>query len=161
MIREVNGSDALHICRIYNYYISNSTATFEEEEINEREITKRISETIEKYPWIVNEDNGIVNGYAYCSSWKRRSAYLHTAEVTVYVDREYFGKGIGSKLLKELIEEAREKKIHALLGGIALPNEGSIALFEKFGFEKVGELKQVGYKFNKWISVGYWEKVIL
>ena len=60
-----------------------------------------------------------------------------------------------------LIKELNQTNIHAVIGGISLPNEGSVALHEKFGFEKIAQFKEVGYKFEKWIDVGYWEKIIL
>ncbi|MEO8209220.1 MAG: N-acetyltransferase family protein [bacterium] len=160
MIRNVNYSDIARICEIYNYYIKNTTTTFEETEVGELEIEKRINEIITNYTWIVFEDSGETVGYAYASKWKERTAYRHSAESSIYLNKDYFGKGIGKKLLSRLIEEVQTKDIHTLIGAIALPNKASIELYEKLDFKKVAHFKEVGYKFGRWIDVGYWEKII-
>lgn len=160
MIRNVKESDALQISEIYNHYIRNTTITFEEAETDEDEIIRRIKDVTEKFPWIVNEEDGIINGYAYAGRWKERSAYRYSAENTVYVHKDHSGKGIGKMLLKELIVELKKKGIHSILAGIALPNEASIVLHEKCGFIRCGILRQVGFKFGKWVDVGYWEKIL-
>lgn len=160
MIREVIESDIPFIKVIYNHYIKNTHVTFEENEIDDEETGKRIKEIAQDYPWIVYEEKGQVTGYAYASRWKARAAYKFSAEITVYLEKNNFGRGLGSKLLEELIQRTKEKNLHCLIGGIALPNQASIALFEKFGFTKCAEFKEVGYKFGKWIDVGYWQKVM-
>jgi L-amino acid N-acyltransferase YncA len=160
MIRDVSLSDAEEICDIYNEYIKNTIITFEEEPVSVEEMKKRIKEVIRNYPWIVYEENGKVVGYAYAARWKVRSAYKHTVECTFYLEQNYTGKGIGSKLSEELIKSLKEKSIHSVIYGIALPNDASIALSEKFGFTKIGHFKEVGYKFDRWIDVGYWELLL-
>lgn len=160
MIRNVKESDALQICEIYNHYVRNTTITFEEDETEEEEITRRIKDVTEKFPWIVNEEEGIINGYAYANRWKERTAYRYSVENTVYVHKDNFGKGIGKMLLQELIAELKKTGIHSILAGIALPNEASIILHEKSGFIKCGILRQVGFKFENWVDVGYWEKIL-
>ncbi|MBN2677201.1 MAG: N-acetyltransferase, partial [Anaerolineaceae bacterium] len=96
-------------------------------------------------------------GYAYGNKWKDRSAYRFTAEVTVYVDKDNHGKGIGNKLLQALIDDSRSRNIHVLIAVIALPNDKSIRIHEKHGFKKVAHFAEVGYKQNRWIDVGCWE----
>lgn len=160
MIREAKISDAQFITAIYNYYIKNSIATFEEKEIDETEIENRIKKIKGNYTWIVYEDANSIRGYAYTSNWKERNAYRFTAELTVYVENGHYGKGIGSELMDSLIEESRKKNLHKLMGGIALPNEFSIRLHEKFGFQKCAHFRESGFKFGKWIDVGYWELIL-
>ncbi|HMS34094.1 MAG TPA: N-acetyltransferase family protein [Ignavibacteria bacterium] len=160
MIRNVKESDALQISEIYNHYIRNTAITFEEAEIKEDDIIRRIKSVTEEFPWIINEEEGIINGYAYSNRWKERSAYRYSAENTVYVHKDHFGKGIGKMLLQELIVQLKKKGIHSILAGIAMPNEASIVLHEKCGFIKCGTLKEVGFKFGKWVDVGYWEKIL-
>ena len=160
MIRNVKESDALQISEIYNHYIRNTAITFEEAEIKEDDIIRRIKSVTEEFPWIINEEEGIINGYAYSNRWKERSAYRYSAENTVYVHKDHFGKGIGKMLLQELIAQLKKKGIHSILAGIAMPNEASIVLHEKCGFIKCGTLKEVGFKFGKWVDVGYWEKIL-
>ena len=102
MIRKITFDDPESIRDIYNYYILNSITTFELEPIYVDEITKRIQRIIEKYPWIVYEENGEILGYAYADEWKSRKAYNHSVESTVYLKDGESGKGIGSKLYKSL-----------------------------------------------------------
>lgn len=160
MIRQATTDDADSVSDIYNYYIKNSIATFEEIEVSIDTMCKRIEEVLKNFPWIIYENDKIVLGYAYARKWKERLAYRFTVETTVYVRHDHFGKGIGEKLLSSLIEECNERKLHCLLGGIALPNDASIRLHEKLGFNKCGELKEVGFKFGEWIDVGYWQKIL-
>ena len=160
MIRPVTETDAATICNIYNPYVSDTIITFEEEPVSIEEMTERIRETIPTLPWIVIEDEGRVVGYAYASRWKSRCAYRYSVETTVYLSSGATGKGFGSLLYEQLLADLRQRSIHSLIGGIALPNAASVSLHEKFGFEKVAHFKEVGWKFNQWIDVGYWELVL-
>jgi L-amino acid N-acyltransferase YncA len=161
MIRLATRSDAEEICEIYNYYVLNTHINFEEEAVTVKDMQDRIVTVAEKNPWLVYEENGKIIGYAYASEWKSRCAYRFSVETTVYLSHGLNRRGIGSMLYQELLTLLGEdKNIHAVIGGIALPNETSIRLHEKFGFEKVAHFKEVGFKFGKWIDVGYWEKIL-
>lgn len=158
MIRSATVKDSAKIAEIYNYYISNTIVTFEEDPVGNTEIANRIASTLDEgLPWLVAEENGNVIGYAYASKWKARCAYKFSVESTIYLSDSYASKGWGSKLYAELLKNLKDKKFHVAMGGIALPNPQSIRLHEKFGFQKVAHLKEVGYKFNKWVDVGYWQ----
>lgn len=157
MIRPVTISDAEAICRIYNYYVTESIITFEESPVGVDEMESRIADVTKELPWLVFEEKQGVVGYSYASRWKSRCAYRYSVESTVYVDPSFKNKKIGSLLYSELIEILREKKFHSILAGIALPNEHSVKLHEKFGFINVARLKEVGWKFEDWIDVGYWQ----
>lgn len=160
MIRNAKPEDAQDICDIYNYYVLNTIVTFEEDIVLADDMADRITKVSEKYVWLVYEQEGEIIGYAYAGEWKSRCSYRFSAESSVYLKNGFSGKGIGAKLYDALLKELNKTNIHAVIGGISLPNEGSIALHEKFGFEKIAQFKEVGYKFNKWIDVGYWEKII-
>lgn len=160
MIRNAKPEDAEAICDIYNYYVINTIVTFEEDAVLPEEMKNRINTVMEKYPWLVYEYEGKIIGYAYCGEWKSRCAYRYSVESSVYLNSQYSGQGIGSKLYQALFDALKDSKIHGIIGGISLPNPESIALHEKFGFEKIGQFKEVGYKFDKWIDVGYWEKIL-
>jgi L-amino acid N-acyltransferase YncA len=160
MIREVNPADAAQIIEIYNYYILNTTVTFEEEAVTAAEMAGRIAEITEKFPWLVYESEGKIIGYAYASAWKSRCAYKYSVETTVYLQHGLSGKGYGSELYAELLVRLQQSGLHGIIGGVALPNDGCIALHQKFGFEKVAQFREVGFKFNKWIDVTYWEKIL-
>lgn len=152
-------SDTNAIAAIYNHYISETVVTFEEEPIQAAEIARRIADVQSaSLPWLVAEENSQVVGYAYATPWKVRSAYRFSVEVTVYVAFGSGGRGIGSMLYKSLFSILETLGIHAVIGGIALPNDASISLHEKFGLNKVAHFQQVGFKFNRWVDVGYWER---
>jgi L-amino acid N-acyltransferase YncA len=157
-IRAAERRDAMAIVEIYNHYVSESIITFEEEPVTAAEIARRIAEVQSvPLPWLVAEDRSRVTGYAYATPWKNRTAYRFSVEITVYVAPGCFGRGIGSLLYGELIPTLKPQGIHAVMGGIALPNDASVALHEKFGFRKVAHFYEVGFKFNRWIDVGYWQ----
>ena len=159
MIRPVNTSHASELCEIYNHYIKNTIITFEEKEVSVDDMKERIIQATQKLPWIVYIENDRVIGCAYASEWKSRCAYKFSVETTIYIHPEFGGKGIGSILYEELISKLKKLDLHAVIGGIAVPNEASVALHKKFGFEKVGQFKEVGFKLNKWIDVEYWELI--
>lgn len=160
MLRKVNTADAEAICKIYNYYVENTIITFETEPVSVDDMKHKIEETTANYDWIVYEnEKGIVTGYAYLTLFRTRAAYQYTAETSVYVDVNETGKGIGNILYAELIKIFNQSGLHSLMGCIALPNEPSVKLHEKFGFIKAAHLTEVGKKFGKWIDVGYWELV--
>lgn len=160
MIRTVQTKDIREICTIYNYYIENTTITFEEEPISDDEMGKRINEIVPSYPWLVYEYNETVLGYAYATRWRARAAYRHSVELSIYISKDNLGKGIGKKLYETILAELRKTDVHAVIGGMSLPNEPSEKLHESLGFKKMAEFKEVGYKFQKWIDVGYWELII-
>ena len=161
VIRNASERDAAAITPIYNHYVQNSTITFEEQAVPVEEMAARIAEvSAASLPWLVAERAGQMVGYAYASKWKGRCAYRFSVEITVYLDQGATGHGIGTQLYAALFERLREAGIHAVIGGVALPNAASVALHEKCGMRKVAHFEEVGFKFNRWIDVGYWERVL-
>jgi len=160
-IRPAEHRDAAAIAAIYNHYVATTWITFETEPVATTEMAARIAETNESnLPWLVAEENGVVLGYAYASKWKGRCAYRYSVESTVYLDPASKGKGLGSALYVALIEALRARSMQTVIGGIALPNEASIAMHERMGFEKVAHFKRVGFKQDRWIDVGYWQLLL-
>jgi phosphinothricin acetyltransferase len=160
MIRPVQIDDAKRIRDIYNYYIENTVITFEEEPVSVGVMAGRIRDITAKYPWLVWEEGGEVTGYAYVHKWHERAAYRFTAEDSIYLKHGHEGKGLGEKLLAAILEALKKTDIHAVVSGITLPNERSVALHEKFGFKKIAQFNEAGYKMNRWLDVGYWELVL-
>jgi phosphinothricin acetyltransferase len=155
MIRFVQPQDAQALCCIYNPYVNNSIVTFEESEVAVEDMTKRITDA--SLPWLVLEEENRVQGYAYLAPWKHRSAYRFTAETTIYLREGTTGQGLGETLYSQLISAARERSLRVLVACLALPNEPSRRLHEKLGFRKVAHFSRVGFKFDRWLDVGYWE----
>ncbi len=159
MIRSAVPSDAEAIARIYNHYILNTIVTFEEQAVAAADIATRMAEVTQAaLPWLVAEQEGGVVGYAYASRWKSRCAYRYSAETTVYVDPGFTGRRHGGELYRGLLDELVARGQHAAIGGIALPNAASVALHESLGFTRVAHFREVGFKFDQWIDVGYWQR---
>jgi len=160
-VRDAVAADAEAMARIYNYYVNQTIVTFEEKAISSSEICQRLQEVqSSSLPWLVAKRGGKIVGYAYASRWKGRCAYRFSTEVTVYVAPVDTGHGIGSMLYGQLLPALKENDIHTAIGGIALPNEASVALHEKFGFTKVAHFREVGFKFKRRIDVGYWQSLL-
>jgi phosphinothricin acetyltransferase len=161
IIRPVRSPDAAAIAELYNHYIAETIVTFEETPVPVEEIAKRIEDIrAAELPWLIAEDGDQLLGYAYASPWRVRRAYRFSVEVTVYVAPGRARRGIASKLYSQLLPILQSKGIHCAMGGIALPNDASVALHEKFGFQKAAHLKEAGFKFNRWIDVGYWQRML-
>jgi L-amino acid N-acyltransferase YncA len=160
-VRPAQASDAATIAGIYNYYVHHTVVTFEEEAASVPEMARRISAVqSESLPWLVAELDGVVIGYTYASKWKTRSAYRRSVETTIYLERGREGRGIGKHLYSTLLTELKSRGLHVAIGGAALPNEASVALHEKLGFERVATFRQVGFKQDRWVDVAYWQIVL-
>mgnify|MGYP001182260146 CR=1 FL=1 len=159
MIRRVAESDASAICAIYNEYVLNTRISFEESAVSADDMAERIQNVAGQFPWLVCEEGGRIVGYGYANKWRERSAYRHSVELGIYVASEWIGKGVGTLLMTDLLQELRGLAIHSVICGIALPNPASVALCEKFGFDQVGHFKEVGFKMSSW-DVGYWELLL-
>jgi phosphinothricin acetyltransferase len=160
MLRHCAPSDAAQICDIYNYYVRETVVTFEESAVLEDEMARRIADITARLPWLVWEIEGRILGYAYAASWKGRAAYRHSVESSIYLAKHATGQGLGSRLYEALIADVRQRGLHCVIGGAALPNPASAALHEKLGFSKVAEFREVGFKFGRWIDVAYWELML-
>lgn len=161
MIRDVLQNDARKIIEIYNPYIRDTIITFEEAPIDEVEMAHRITHVQEQgLPWIVlDTDDGII-GYAYASAWRTRAAYRHTVETTIYLDQNFTGKGHGRLLYSALLDLLKQKGIHTAIAGVSLPNPASVRLHENLGFRKIADFLEVGFKFNRWVDVGFWQLML-
>ncbi len=158
MIRCAKKEDLNAILAIYNDAIINTTAvyTYEPQIIDERiawfETKQRNHE-----PIFVFEENGSVLGFATFGSFRPWPAYQYTIEHSIYVDASARGKGIASQLLQHLIVEAKAKGYRTLVAGIDASNEASIKLHQKFNFKHAGTLTNVGYKFDYWLDLAFYE----
>jgi len=158
MIRPVQLFDADQIAEIYNYYVTETVITFEEDPVTGDGYRIRIQDVLQQgMPWLVAELDGKITGYAYAGKWRQRVAYKYSVESAVYVSHDRTGQGTGSSLYTALLGELEKLGIHCVLGGIALPNPASVQLHERFGFKKVAHHPEVGRKFDRWIDVGFWQ----
>ena len=149
------------MARIYNHYITNTIVTFEVEEVTGEEMLRRIRQVqSDSLPWLVAVDQREVVGYSYASRWHARYAYRFSVETTVYLDHRHGGRGLGSRLYETLLQLLIDRGMRTAIGGIAIPNAASVALHEKFGYRQTAHYKEVGFKFDRWIDVGYWQLML-
>lgn len=161
MIREVEKKDIPAITSIYNYYIRETVVTFDTEPVTPAEMEKRMETIVASFPYLVDEEEGEVQGYCYVHPWKSKQAYRHTAECTVYLHPDRRGKGIGRRLLTTLLDRLEQTTdLRVVISCITLPNEPSVRLHERLGFRKVSCFREVGYKFGRWLDVGDWELIL-
>lgn len=160
MIRDALPRDYAAIAAIYNHYVQHTVVTFEEVAVAVDEMGRRVTEIQSRFPWLVVEDAGEVQGYAYAGPWKQRAAYRFAVEISVYLHPAHIGKGLGTALYQHLLVALAALHVHAVIGGVALPNDASVRLHEKFGFIKTAHFAQVGFKFGRWVDVAYWQLLL-
>ncbi len=156
-IRPATEADLTVINDIYNHYVLHSTCTYQEEPETMDDRRQWFERHGGKHPIIVAVADGRVAGWGSLSPYHARSAYRFTVENSVYVHHEFHRHGIGSLLLEELIVRAQGFGHRAVIAGIDGQQTASVALHSKFHFEKVGHLKEVGFKFGHWLDVIYME----
>lgn len=158
-IRDASVKEIKTITEIYNEAIVNTNATFDIKEKTINEMREWFKNHESKNPVVVAERYEKVVGWAALSKYDSKKAYSNTAELSLYVLEKYQDKGIGKKLMKEILKKGKKSGIHAVLARITAGNDASIHLHEEFGFEKVGTLKEVGEKFGKILDVHILEKI--
>ena len=160
LIRRATTADAQAVCRIYNPYVLSTAISFEEAPVTVAAMEERIAEISRAHAWFVAEHEGEVVGYAYAAAWRPRAAYRHAVETTVYIAPGSTGRGLGRSLYQTLLTELADRRYHCAIGGIALPNAASVALHERMGFVKVAQFREVGRKLDRWVDVGYWQRLL-
>ncbi len=154
-IRDAEAADAAGIAEIYNDAVAHTTAVWNEHEVTVADRVAWMAARQEAgFPVLVAVgDDGQVIGYASFGPWRAFDGYRHTVEHSVYVRGDQRGRGLGEALLRALIERARHRGTHVMVGAIESGNAGSIRLHTKLGFERVGTLPQVGAKFGRWLDL--------
>ena len=160
VIRSVLGADLPRLTEIYNHYVIHTPVTFDIEpySVARRQLWFQQFAETGRYRLLVAEDGGEVVGYAGTTRFRPKAAYETTVETTVYCAPESIGKGIGRRLYEALFRALQGEDIHRFVAGFALPNPGSAALHEHFGFKLVGVFTQNGRKFGKYWDVAWMER---
>ena len=157
-IRPANLQDLPRILEIYGPYVKNTAISFEYTVPTLEAFTQRFLGITAQFPWLVWEENGIVLGYAYGSLPFERAAYQWSAECSIYLCPEAWGKGIGKKLyaaLEQLLQKQGYRKVYAI---ITTANEPSVAFHQAVGFRHTATMPDCGYKFGKWYGTIWMEK---
>ena len=154
-IRLAEESDAKAISAIYNYYVRESTCTFdlEIESIQRRLDWLRAHD--DHHPVTVCCVDQNVIGWASITRWHARPAYSQTVEFSVYIDHRWHRRGIGRSLLIDLIDRAKTIGFHVLIGGVCTEQVASMELQKSLGFVEVARYTEVGRKFDRWLDVAY------
>lgn len=156
-LREDNLSDVLSI---YTYYVLNTTATFHTHVLSADEMREIVFFKNPKYKTYLIKSDENITGYVLLTQYKKREAYDETAEVTIYLNPEYVSQGIGSKALEFIEDIATQSKFHVLIAQVCSENTGSIRLFEKAGYERCANFKEVGKKFGRLLDLVCFQKII-
>ena len=157
-IRLAKPSDARSLLDIYAPYVENTAITFEYEVPTVEDFTTRIEKTLEKYPYLVAEEGDVVVGYAYASTYYARAAYDWAVELSVYVSQDARGQGVGTEFYDALEDLLEQMGYIHFLACISLPNEASLALHRKRGYQQVAHFPKIGYKFNRWHDIVWLQK---
>ncbi len=157
MIRLATPADAAQIAAIYRPFCDESHISFETAAPGADEMASRIEKINRRFPWLVDEADGVVAGYAYASPHRERAAYRWAVEVTVYVHERFRGRGIGRALYTELFKRLRGQGLFRACAGITQPNPASQAFHESMGFTLVGIFRKIGYKSGAWWDTSWWQ----
>ena len=160
--RNLENKDIRDVLKIYNYHIINGQSNFEEKKITYRNFLK-LCTNIQKegLPFIVCLKSEKLIGFSYLSKFRSKSGYRFSFENSVYVDSKHIGFGIGTKLLKKLIQSSlKNKNIKTIIAVIANNSIASVKIHEKNGFKNIGIIREVGFKNNKWLDAIYLQKIL-
>lgn len=153
-VRPATAGDLPAIHSIYAHHVLHGLATFEEEPPSLEELERRFGDvTARALPYLLAETDGVIAGYGYCAPYRSRSAYRYTLEDSVYVRHDMTGRGVGRRLLEEVIRRCEGlgyRQIIAVIGDSA--NAGSIGVHAACGFLRVGTLRSAGFKFGRWVD---------
>ena len=162
-LRDARAADLPAVREIYNYYVANSTVTFDEDAMSLKEWKSKFAYLAKLgMPFVVAESpSGQLLGYALVTPWKQKRAYRFTVENSIYLGPAASGKGLGRALLGELIARSKAAGLKEMIAVIADQGaEGSIALHEKFGFVEIGRMGRVGFKFDRWLGTVLLQKTL-
>ena len=159
-IRSICDADIDTCLQIYNYYIENTTVTFEETPLGADAFRERVHAISAHFPYLVALEDGVVIGYAYLDVFNSRSAYRYTADLSVYLAPSSCAHGTGTKLVDAVLGAGKAQGIRSVISIVTGENRVSARFHEKNGFSLVGTLHHVGYKHNKWLDVMYYQKTL-
>jgi len=167
-IRRAQPSDAAALSHIYAYYVENTAVSYECTAPDETEFSRRIEETLKKYPYIVAENSEGILGYAYAGAFNTRAAAEHTAEASIYIDARLRRCGVGRALYEKLEEILKAQNFQMLTAKLACCSRSddpyltrdSLIFHEKCGYQAVGAVENCGYKFSRWYDLMILQKHI-
>jgi phosphinothricin acetyltransferase len=158
-IRVATANDADAVTAIYAPIVQETTISFEWEPPTATEMRARIEATLPRYPWLVAlDDAGVVAGYVYAAKHRDSPSYQWSVNTSAYIRADARRRGIGKRLYAAIFDRLAALGYFRAYAGIALPNEGSVALHESVGFVPLGVYERVGFKHGAWHDVGWWQR---
>jgi phosphinothricin acetyltransferase len=156
VIRDAREADLAAMLAIYNDAVLTTTAVYDYKPRSDEQQTAWFAAKREQgLPILVADDGGAIAGFASYGPFRPWPAYLHSVENSLYVAPDRRGQGIGSQLLPALIQRAAERALHTMIAGIDAANDASLRLHAKFGFERVAQFREVGWKFECWLDLAF------
>ena len=161
VIRDAREPDLAAMLAIYNDAVLTTTAVYDyQPRSREQQMAWFKAKQEQSLPVLVAEDGGAVVGFASYGPFRPWPAYLHSVENSLYVAPERRGRGIGSLLLPALIQRAGDRGLHTMIAGIDATNDASLHLHAKFGFERVAQFREVGWKFERWLDLAFLQRML-
>lgn len=160
-IRRAKESDLKNILDLVNFAIAHTTANYSYEPQTSNDQLIWFNQKSEKnFPVLIAESDGEFAGFSTYGTFREKIGYRFTMEHSVYVKDDFHGKGIGKKLMLELISAAKNNGIHSLIGAIDADNSASIEFHEKLGFQKCGIIKKSAWKFDRWLDLLFMQLIL-
>ncbi|NYJ03007.1 phosphinothricin acetyltransferase [Nocardioides thalensis] len=159
-VRPATEADLDAVAAIYAREVREGYATFDTEVPPRTRWSAKLASTHPGDHFLVAVDGERVVGFAYSGPYRERGAYTHTRESTIYLDPSAAGRGLGRTLYGELVARVTASGARTLLAAIALPNDASEGLHRAYGFERLGVMREVGRKLDRWIDVAWWQLLI-
>jgi len=161
IVRDATPADLPAIRRLYNALIATTTVAWRDDDASAEEIDAWFDErTRLGHPVLVAETDGLVIGYTCWTGFRGFPGYRHTVELTIHVDGEHHGRGVGRTLLGALVDEATRRDVHVVVAAIDADNRSSIAFHESMGFTEVARLPEVGRKFGRWLDLVLMQRIL-
>lgn len=158
-IRPARADDLTAVAAIYNVEVEGGVGTFDTEPKGPEHFAPRLTRADPGDVFLVAEDAGSVVGFAYSGSFRPRPAYAGTRETSIYLASAARGRGVGRALYAALLARLDEAGVHTTMAVVALPNDASEALHRSLGFERVGVLREVGRKRDRWVDTAWWQRL--
>jgi L-amino acid N-acyltransferase YncA len=157
---EIKETDLDTILDIYNYYLVNTTATFDFNKITRDELKERISFTHGRYKTFLIYENSAIAGFCFITQYRAKPAYDKTAEIGIYLKQQFTGKGLGKDIISHLENIAKENQIEVLIASISGENTASIKLFRKSGYAQCAHYKGIAVKFGRSMDIIDFQKAL-